>query len=92
MTFAERAGIEPEHETTPAITGDAPWAFRKDALKASVDAVGWNNLREIVIKAFPGAIPSGIKRWYGNWDESYDGFQTCEWTVIFDIIEGGFPP
>ena len=87
MTFSERVGIEPELFTDPPITEDAPEPFRKGAIKASVDALGWDALRQLATDAIRGKPPSDMIRWYQDWDESDDALLYCPWPMFYDIIE-----
>lgn len=87
MTFSERAGIQPEYNTPPPSNGDAPAFFREGAIKASVDTLGWDQLRHEAIEAIRGEPPHLMIRWYHDWDESYDALQDCPWWMFYDIIE-----
>jgi len=87
MTFSERTGIEPELVTAPPISEDAPEPFRKAAIKASVDALGWDVLRQVAIDAIRGELPHDMTRWYHDWDKSDDALMNCPWWMFYDIIE-----
>ena len=87
MTFSERTGIEPELVTAPPISEDAPEPFRKAAIKASVDALGWDVMRQVAIDAIRGELPHDMTRWYHDWDKSDDALMNCPWWMFYDIIE-----
>lgn len=87
MAFSERAGIAPQTTTRPSIARDAPLPFRKAAIKAAVDAIGWDYLRPLAIDSCRGDLPDSMIRWGHIWDDSDIALMDCPWWMFFDIIE-----
>lgn len=86
MRFSERAGLRAVQTVPDLISGDAPESFRRGAIKASVDFLGWESLRQVAVDAID-TPPKDIVDWYQDCSESYAPLLYCPWWMFYDVLE-----